>query len=102
MGDTLGGRPKDTSCYNEKGRADYSVISTKPFFREGIERLKTAYAKNIPLAMMCSESKPMECHRTHLIANTLMNEGIDVMHIDEKGELKGHRLLADGKGRLFE
>lgn len=90
MGDTLGGRPKDPSCYNEKGRVDYSVVSTKPFFREGIGRLKNAYAKDISLAIMCSESKPMECHRTHLIANALEAESIEVVHIDEKGMLRQH------------
>ncbi|AWH86718.1 hypothetical protein HYN59_17105 [Flavobacterium album] len=100
MGDALGGRPKDKTCYNEKGRVDYSVISTKPFFRDRIERLKQACAGNISLAIMCSESKPSECHRTHLIANVLASEGIDVLHIDEKGNLLIHNLTDGTQGSL--
>ena len=88
MGDTLGGRPKDPSCYHENGKADYAAISGKPFFHEGIERLKEAWSENIVLAIMCSESKPSECHRKHLIANVIREEGIKVVHIDEKGQLK--------------
>ena len=88
MGDQLGGRPKEPDCYNEKGRVDYVVLSQKPYFLEGIERLKTAYDKNLRAAIMCSESKPQECHRCLLIGKVLEEQNIPVMHIDEKGKLK--------------
>lgn len=47
MGDSIGGRPKDTSCYDDDGKVDYEVVKTKDFFIQGIERLKTAYNKDI-------------------------------------------------------
>lgn len=88
MGDTLGGRPKDPGCYDEDGKINYNKVKTKDFFREGIERLKTAYKKNIDVAIMCSERDPAQCHRYHLIASVLDAELIDVLHIDQSGNLK--------------
>lgn len=88
MGDTLGGRPTDPSCYDLEGKVDYEKVKTKEFFKMGIERLKTAYAKSIPIAIMCSESKPGECHRSKLIGRVLINENISIVHIDEKNKMK--------------
>lgn len=88
MGDTLGGRPKDTTCYDNEGKVDYDVVKTKDFFINGIDRLKTAYEKNLVIAIMCSESNPCECHRSKLIGRALFTDKITLMHIDEKGKLK--------------
>ncbi len=88
MGDSIGGRPKDTSCYDNEGKVDYDVVKTKDFFIQGVQRLKTAYNKNINVVIMCSESKPCECHRSKLIGRVLDVEGIVLKHIDEKGRLK--------------
>jgi uncharacterized protein (DUF488 family) len=88
MGDTIGGRPKDTSCYDNEGRVDYEALKTKEFFLKGIERLKTAYNKDINVVIMCSESKPCECHRSKLIGKVLFTDNIIIKHIDEKGKLK--------------
>lgn len=90
MGDELGGRPKDPSCYNSEGKIDYELVRTKDFFLRGIERLKAAYNKDINVAIMCSESKPSECHRTRLIGKVLNEEQIILKHIDEKGKIKEH------------
>lgn len=88
MGDTLGGRPADPACYDAAGKIDYEKVKAMDFFRQGIERLKTAYAKDIPLAVMCSESKPAECHRSKLIGPVLASDHILLQHIDEKNKLK--------------
>ena len=88
MGETLGGRPKDNSCYDYEGKVDYEAVKNKEFFINGIDRLKTAYSKNIVIAIMCSESNPCECHRSKLIGRVLFTEKITLMHIDEKGKLK--------------
>lgn len=88
LGDSLGGRPKDNSCYDSEGKVDYEIVKTKPFFIDGIERLKTAYRKELTIAMMCSESKPCECHRSKLIGQVLNKENIKIRHIDENGRLK--------------
>lgn len=88
MGDLLGGRPKDISCYDTDGKVDYDTVRTKDFFQSGIERLKTAYNKDVTVAIMCSESKPCECHRSKLIGRALSFEKITLKHIDENGKLK--------------
>jgi uncharacterized protein (DUF488 family) len=92
MGDELGGRPKDASCYRQ-GKVDYDILKTKDFFKKGIERLRTAYDKNINLAIMCSERNPIECHRSKLIGRVLNTEGIMVQHIDETGKLKDQKVI---------
>ena len=88
MGDTLGGRPEDRTCYDDDGKVNYESIKTKDFFQKGIERLKIAYDKGVNVVIMCSESKPIECHRSKLIGKVLNNEKIVLQHIDEKGILK--------------
>lgn len=100
MGDTIGGRPTDPTCYID-GKIDYEIVMTRDFFLEGIERLKTAYNKNLKVALMCSESDPCECHRSKLIGRVLESEGIDLLHIDEKGRLKDQRRVINdlNKGR---
>src|SRR6266496_2363217 len=87
MGETLGGRPKDESCYVD-GRVDYSRVREKTFFQQGINRLCSAWQKQIRFALMCAEVKPQECHRSKLIGNALCQQHIEVAHIDELGELK--------------
>lgn len=88
MGDTIGGRPTDTTCYDREGKVDYEVVKTKGFFLQGIERLKTAYHKDINVVILCSESKPCECHRSKLIGRVLDKDNITIKHIDEKGKVK--------------
>jgi uncharacterized protein (DUF488 family) len=88
MGEDIGGRPKDASCYDNEGKVDYEIMKTKEFFVNGIQRLKTAYYKDVNAAIMCSESKPCECHRSKLIGRVLSDENIILQHIDENGKVK--------------
>ena len=104
MGDALGGRPQDEQCYVD-GKPEYSIIKSKPFFLQGIERLRTAWEKQLRVALLCSEAKPQECHRSKLIGNTLFEQGIAVAHIDEHGLCKEqaeiNSLLTGGQQLLF-
>lgn len=93
MGEELGGRPKEAWCYNEHGKIDYEKVKTRESFQKGIARLKAAYYKNVGAAIMCSESKPCDCHRTHLIGQALRSENIILTHIDEKGKPVDHLTL---------
>ncbi|HBG70059.1 MAG: hypothetical protein A2W93_09990 [Bacteroidetes bacterium GWF2_43_63] len=88
MGDTLGGMPKDLSCYTPKGIVDYEILKSKDFFLKGIDRLIIANDQDLKIVILCSESKPTECHRTKLIGRVLSEHEIAVVHIDEKGKLK--------------
>jgi len=105
MGDVLGGRPQDESCYRN-AKPQYDIICTKPFYLQGIARLRTAWEKQLRVALLCSEAKPEACHRSKLIGNTLIEQQILVSHIDENGFCKEQQtvnmLLTGGQQLLFE
>lgn len=86
MGDLIGARPEDPSCY-ENGRVNYELVRTKAFFKQGIERLLKALSQDLCLTLMCAEMKPDTCHRCHLIAPTLQEHGVTLRHIDQSGEV---------------
>lgn len=80
LGDSLGGRPKDESCYNKLGEPVYETISEKDFFKQGIERLIRGIEK-FRVCIMCSEENPSICHRHNLISKYLDKRNVDVYHI---------------------
>ncbi|HEX9510588.1 MAG TPA: DUF488 domain-containing protein [Puia sp.] len=94
MGDTLGGRPADRSCYKINGKVDYAIVRQKDFFKKGIERIRMAYEKDLRVVLLCSESRPEQCHRSKLIGSVLHQEKILVQHIDENGGLRDQTGLA--------
>jgi uncharacterized protein (DUF488 family) len=87
LGDTLGGRPADPTCYDADGKVDYAQVEQRAFYREGLDRVARAYEQGRRVALMCSEGKPEACHRSKLIGKSLTQRGIPVAHIDEHNEL---------------
>ena len=85
MGDTLGGRPEDNTCY-VNGKVDYEKVKATESYQRGIQRLRTAFSQQHSIVLMCSEGKPETCHRCKLIGATLTNENVAVIHIDENDE----------------
>ena len=85
MGDTLGGRPDDKTCY-VNGKLDYEKVKEREYYERGIERLHTAFSQQQSVVLMCSEGKPETCHRCKLIGATLITQDIPVTHIDENDE----------------
>lgn len=86
MGDSVGGQPKDPACHTE-GKVDYDKVRAQPFFQAGIERLKQAYQTRRRVALMCSEGRPEQCHRSKLIGEALAAARVPVSHIDEDGKV---------------
>lgn len=84
MGDTLGGKPDDPSCYVD-GKIDYARCEQRPAFQAGMSRLRSALAGGHRVALMCSELDPERCHRSKLIGQALDKEGIELTHIDRDG-----------------
>ena len=62
-------------------------VRAQPFFQAGLERLRKAYEQRRRAALMCSESRPEDCHRSKLIGEALTAAGIPVRHIDEDGQV---------------
>lgn len=104
VGDTLGGLPEDRSCYDYNGKVVYDIIKEKDFFKQGLGRLTTANEKKIHLAIMCSESKPEECHRSKLIGQELLKKEISLKHIVSNKVTKSQQTvmneLTKGKGTV--
>jgi uncharacterized protein (DUF488 family) len=106
MGAELGGRPKDPDCYDENGRVDYDACRQRTEFREGIERLRAAWDQGQRTALLCSESRPENCHRSKLIGVALAEVGIEVTHLDEDGapvnQQEVMNRLLEGQLSLFD
>ncbi len=83
MGDLLG-ELNDNTCFRD-GKVDYTKVREKDYFKEGISRIRTAWDKQLCIALMCLEPKPEECHRSKLVGNALTEQHIEVVHIDELG-----------------
>lgn len=81
LGEELGGRPKDRSCYREN-RVSYDFLREKDFFRRGIEKLLGWLTEGHNTALLCSEKDPLECHRFLFISRYLAaSSQIDIRHI---------------------
>ena len=94
LGETLGGRPADRSCYDADGRVQYERVADTDPFDDGIKRI-IRHAEERRLALMCTEKEPLECHRTLLIARTLTERGVAVAHILADGSLENHDTTMD-------
>ena len=93
LGDELGARPKDLSCYfNDK--AVYKKIADSNTFKSGIERIVIGLNK-YRIALMCSEKDPISCHRTILICKYLRQLDININHIIDKKTIESQEQLED-------
>lgn len=94
MGDLLGGNPSNPEVRTDEGLKapgsyliDYRKQMTTAEFRKGLDRLRRAYHIGARIILLCSETKPEDCHRVRLIGEALHEEGINVSHIDENDEV---------------
>ena len=88
MGKELGARSDDSSCY-ENGKVKYSLLAKSPLFLQGTKRLRMGM-QEYRIALMCAEQEPLDCHRTVLVSEFLVKNGISVSHIRSDGTLESH------------
>ena len=92
FGEELGARSKNNSCY-EKGKLQYQLLAQDPLFKKGLEKVMIEVKKS-RTALMCSESDPLDCHRTILVCRELYKKmGFSknhIQHILSNGSLKTH------------
>lgn len=93
MGNVIGGRPRDASCYDEHGHVLYGRVAELPSFREGIARVERGAAQ-YRVALLCAEEDPSRCHRRLLITRVLTGRGNTVLHIRGDGRLQDESELA--------
>lgn len=114
LGQQLGGRPTDPSCYpngllpdkSQKfwPRPDYNAVMEREWFIQGMEQLLTT-AKQEATAILCSEEDPAHCHRHHLIARYLQRHHpeLEVWHIRGNGALvNAADMFAANSGRQLD
>lgn len=89
LGKELGARSEDPACY-DNGRVSYDRLSRTDLFREGLDRVKKGAVVH-KIALMCAEKEPLECHRTLLVSQALVRDGVSVAHILADGRLESHR-----------
>jgi uncharacterized protein (DUF488 family) len=100
MGDAVGGRPKDESCYDSEGHVLYGRVADQPEFREAIARLQRG-ADEFRIALLCSEEDPAHCHRRLLISRVLLTEGAAITHIRGDGTLQTDDEVAARSGKAL-
>ena len=96
MGDSLGGKPADSSCYDSKGKPNYREMRKREFFRVGIAEL-LRLTQNSPVALMCAEEDPSRCHRRLLIGPALEELGVRLLHIRADGMVQAAAELGSKK-----
>jgi uncharacterized protein (DUF488 family) len=97
LGDQLGGRPADLSCYRD-GAVSFGLLSSRPFFLQGLDRVRKGAAK-FTLSLLCTEKDPILCHRMILVCRHLRSPETVIKHILEDGELEDNR---DSERRLLQ
>lgn len=82
MGDSIGGKPQSEDYYDEEGYFDYHKMAEVPAFKKGLKRLLDANSQGLHVAVMCTESDPLLCHRSKLIGRELyFGHSINIPHI---------------------
>jgi uncharacterized protein (DUF488 family) len=87
LGDRLGGRPDEHALYDDEGRVDYERVRATPAFVGGLDSLLRE-AGRCPVAMLCSEADPLDCHRGLMITPALIERGLAPLHIHRDGRIE--------------
>jgi len=111
LGRELGAQRSESECYVD-GQAKYDRIAHLPVFRRGLERILQEVERH-RIAVMCSESDPIACHRAILVCRELKKTCPDlkITHIlkdgteeqqeaSEKRLIKLHKLRPELFGEL--
>jgi uncharacterized protein (DUF488 family) len=88
LGEELGGRVADESCY-KNGKVQYERVAQLQRYLRGIERVEQGI-HNFRIALVCAEKEPLQCHRSILISRTLISRGLSVRHILGDGSIEEH------------
>jgi uncharacterized protein (DUF488 family) len=85
LGHKIGGRPEDAAFYLGNGQVDYERLAGADFYLEAVDRLLQLGAES-RTAFMCAEADYKHCHRHWLITRTLLERGVDVLHLLHTGD----------------
>lgn len=85
-------RPENSELYAHEEIVDFKKFRNDEYFSEGIRRIENAYDNNYTLALMCSEKRPIDCHRFFFVSKKIeekFGDWIEVEHIiyNQNGEI---------------
>ncbi len=100
LGEELGARSKNPSCYRQ-GKVQYELLAKDPLFLKGLERVRTGMER-FRIALMCAEKDPLDCHRAVLVARQLCGLGVQVQHIHADGHLETQAEMEDRMLKLLK
>jgi uncharacterized protein (DUF488 family) len=86
-------RPEKTELFADEKIVDFQKFRKDEYFSEGIKRIERAYETEYILALMCSEKRPIDCHRFFFISKKIeekFGDWIEVLHITKNklGEIE--------------
>jgi len=86
-------RPEKTELFDYEKIVDFQKFRNDEYFSEGIKRIEKAYENEYTLALMCSEKRPVDCHRFFFVSQKIekkFGDWIEVLHItkNKNGEIK--------------
>lgn len=86
-------RPEDSELYDDEEIVDFQKFRKDEYFSDGIKRIETAYDNNYTLTLMCSEKRPIDCHRFFLVSKKIeqkFGDWLEIEHIikNQNGKIK--------------
>jgi uncharacterized protein (DUF488 family) len=81
---TKSNRPEKTELFANEEIVDFGKFRKDEYFSEGIKRIENAYNNKFTLALMCSEKRPIDCHRFFFVSKKIQEkfgDWIEVLHI---------------------
>lgn len=77
----FGARQDNRNFYSSEGYLDFEVFSKSEQFLSGVEKIENSVAKGYKIVLLCAEKKPIQCHRTILVARAFHKLGYKVIHL---------------------
>jgi uncharacterized protein (DUF488 family) len=82
LGHKLGGKKQNIEHLSKQ-----QGVTPEKVYEQAIQVLLQLSLRN-NIALLCVESDPANCHRQHVVAQTLLNSEVKVVHILKDGSLK--------------
>jgi len=91
--DEFGARQTAHDLLDSEGKLDFEKVRKTKSFNYGLERVWQGIDKGFRIALMCSESEPLDCHRFSMVSIGLENDGFEVKHILKDKSIKTNQEL---------
>ncbi len=105
MGDTLGGVENSPVLCKDPDSVDLEPLRHEPKLALGVTKvIEAASDSSRKILLMCGCLRPHRCHRSRLLGPAFMEQGVELLHLDDKGSLVPQRQVeieAEPQGSLF-